>query len=384
MKTEIVTWSKSVIATEQLRSGGAVDVLRPLPVMVGRRRFEIDRPGQPNQQLQQMRNQFRSYTVLPQTADKMALFCNYAECSGKLDKVAQEIKGFMEAVFVCNGHNDTNVKLPALEPPSIMQIAGLPAERAIDHLEDLLRVKLEGAFIWFAKLLDMAAHSNLIGLVEVSKDDPRVCSFAYTRRKDERTEQERNGKLHVKVKSTLYAHLHDLIGAASHPFPSHSIVKPGRINGFIYKTPAWMQPQLRIVTGQKIHEWIFSKDFGSTEWMEDIPPRSTWAGDPAICLGRYALAGFDEEEIAEEDHMVMPHVQQLIRTFSNDARGWGPGWGPSYRYEVMYRKSLEECLEIYQRQRAEHLADNKAISPLHRLAIPALQQELEKLKAAGH
>lgn len=105
---------------------------------------------------------------------------------------------------------------------------------------------------------------------------------------------------------SIARHVHDLVCCRNYALAGATDVPmPDRVRHLIRKIPPYLGRFLRVVTGKEVRRLIIERDIlteTTTDTEESVTVREEhlYRPDPALVLGHYVLAGWDEDELRPE------------------------------------------------------------------------------------
>ncbi|HEX3152320.1 MAG TPA: hypothetical protein VHR66_29875 [Gemmataceae bacterium] len=230
--------------------------------------------------------------------DKANLFSQYGAVNQQMDNDRAGVIHLINTSLKAAGHIET------VQPPTgITKTTDFYlAEKPVADIHAILTQGIAQSARSLAQgsvgALNKLVGDGLIGLIEWSKSDPKVCHYFYTLSKTKTTEvTDRRGTTHTETR-TMTGVLHDLVNANRHDYWTNQGPRiPHRVKAVLAATPDFMRSAVKVVGGDQIQEFTVTREVGRTSWFEPVPSPPAVRYDPAIVLfDLYVLAGWNADE----------------------------------------------------------------------------------------
>jgi hypothetical protein len=272
----------------------------------------------------------RIYTdnfALPKKGSKSDLFRWYADGITKLDKMRSGFNGLCGKVAQAGGFKDPYRMIEFKNAPAgTAELAALPPAEIAGLMDSALKTSIVKFVFEMVATLDEMVNNQHAGVIDWTCAD--ACRYHYfifsdnvtvldaRTKRDERVD----GLKHTVTTTThtdkeryvsLTRHVHDLIDAKGVALGSYQQNIPVRVSPVTSHMPEWLSPFVRVVDGQQIRDLRIEREISRerftdvdtqvTTW-EETPPvvreEPVFRYDPAIVIGHYVLAGWNEDEIS--------------------------------------------------------------------------------------
>lgn len=264
--------------------------------------------------------------LLLKNASRSTLHAEFGKRVGLFVNTFQQIKDFLIAIHRSN-MSGTDFAAIAAKQESIKsevqkityspaasltaEVAILPEKEQLEYLNKSIELNVGALVAFLSSSLDALVAGKQAGLIEWFSAD--VCRFHYFleahETKDTILDHRHTafGGTHTETftRETTQTvmnerHQHDLVDAQVHAVGK--VYVPFRISTLTKSLPDMFRPYFSVVTGNQIFEHVVreikqttSQAAESRTWHEP-PPMSVWRLDPALTIGEYVVAGWDEVE----------------------------------------------------------------------------------------
>jgi hypothetical protein len=263
--------------------------------------------------------------ALPDEPTRSEIFAAYGKDILDLTRRRQEADRFMLAVLECGmdrfhvefgkrkAEKDSLQRL--LEPLGVDPQIGLTADKsALPEAE--LTAWLKAAFHSeigqiarrIATTLHHLADHQVVGLVDWKGLD--VCMlhyFTWSAEHSSNTKHERTGDIMswntltttvaetIRLKRTR--HTHHVVNAGVHQASDYKLRMPSRIKLLLANAPAWLKPHLVVIDG---YETLSMETTTLADESVSEQVHSVMRYDPAVAIGNFTLAGWNEQDVQKE------------------------------------------------------------------------------------
>lgn len=229
-----------------------------------------------------------------------AYFRQYADSFTTLRKLSEQIDVFSSFLVLQNMGVSANIfpfKLPSI---SMAEVAIKPNEDVRVTLMEGLRQGIVALREKVVATLDDLVAQKQVGLIQWFSQS--VCRFSYytAMHKDQvvRQYQQRNQRITERERTHIHMmHIHDVIEAEQIPLPASSVKMPRRVRALINEFPESLKPFGRVVIGNEIATQTTEVNRAREIITETEVIESSFRRDPALILGHYVLAGWENGEV---------------------------------------------------------------------------------------
>lgn len=232
------------------------------------------------------------------------LFSNYASHASQLQRMSSGIDAFVKTVIRQNMGPSASVFMPDFS----LRIARPTAELAIRTEPEVragLNEGLKRAGTALAQklkmLFDSLVEQKHVGEIQWFSSTVARFSYATSQHSDALLRQYRERGFRITERERTHVHLlhiHDIVNARRLRLGDRSIAVPARVQPIIQAIPPWLANFAEIVAGDEI-----SSEVHEVGRKKEIIRESEWAGeeityrrDPALTIGCYVLAGWENGE----------------------------------------------------------------------------------------
>jgi hypothetical protein len=299
-------------------------------ITLGNKRYPVPEESGPTPFFEEMTSSLIGELSLksPKSDEMYPAFGSLVE---RFNRTFEQIKAFLVMIHRtnCTGKDHAAIeekvkavgtqmkKLTFSHPPGLTaQLAIRPEEEQLVSLNESISLNIRALVYFLTKSLDEMVAAQHVGLIDWI--GPKVCSFHFflnsfdtkdtilnrSHTVNDRTHTETWERETVKT-AKRQRHQHDLVKAEALPVDTYV---PFRVQKLAREVPDLFKDYFRVVQGQQIFEHVVeevqttvNRQGESRTWTEPIPQpaRSVWKYDPALVIGDYVVAGWDEVEVAK-------------------------------------------------------------------------------------
>ncbi len=285
--------------------------------------------------------------ALSNTSTRQQVFEAYAADVDALTQRRQEADAFMLDVVICamerfhvsaeKQKQEIALLRSLLEPLGIAPEICLTAERCsmpVPELVEWIQIEfyreIDKIARRIAATLDHLAEHNVVGLLEWKDTD--ICKFHYftwnTQHAEKTIETSMTGdifawntvttKIENVTRLNRIRHTHHVVNAGMHTVHDYARPMPPRVRALLKKAPPWLAPHLVVVDGT---ETLTERVTCFAGEQASVRTESVTRYDPAIELGRFVFAGWNESDLLPEPRVSfftrikqswLPKVLQLL------------------------------------------------------------------------
>lgn len=232
--------------------------------------------------------------------NKESLMRSFQASAKKLDQTCDQTATYLTKFA---GETKVQITRPTFPPAMRAEAAALPVDELHVHLNSALLSRCRQTSLTMVNTLDLLVDAEQVGLLQWFSDD--VCRYTYYQNtledRDLGIKQRLDGSTeHVRERWHRHRRItHDLMNATAHPFPGNDVRKPPQVDTLLYSAPEFLRPFFSIVSGTQIFEETIERAHLSERINTETPPvfKEEVQWDPALCLGHYVLAGWDERAL---------------------------------------------------------------------------------------